>query len=205
MTHPPATDVLDAVLHIQPGDRLDQLRRRRPAARENAQKAHEAIFKPVAEAGFTAPHRFAVAYFVAALHGADSLADFYRGELEGLDGGGDLAALIAGTIDGARASGPFGHFSETGLTHRDTEGHRLQLEAEEREALGARLAAALEHAHALVFRPREAGPDLLERLTDAGWDATGIVILSQLVAFLAFQIRLAAGLAALRNTWSAAA
>lgn len=205
MTHPGTTDVLDAVLSVQPGDRLDQLRSHRPAARENAQKAYEAIFRPTDDAGFSRLHRFAVAYLVAKLHGFEPVTAFYRDELRGLDRGEDLAAQLDGIAGSAAANGPFGHFSETGLRHRDTDGLRFELTQEQRDDLGQALSVALEHAHALVLRPREASPDLLERLTAAGWDATGTVVLSQLVAFLAFQIRLAAGLAALRSTWSVAA
>jgi CMD domain protein len=60
--------------------------------------------------------------------------------------------------------------------------------------LGARLAAALEHVHLLVFHPRDASPADMQRLLDAGWSSTAIVTLSQLVAFLSFQIRTIAGL-----------
>jgi CMD domain protein len=60
--------------------------------------------------------------------------------------------------------------------------------------LGRRLAAALSHAHLLVFHPRDASPAALQALLDAGWTTDGIVTLSQLVSFLAFQIRAAHGL-----------
>ena len=46
----------------------------------------------------------------------------------------------------------------------------------------------------LVFHPRDAAPANLQTLLDAGWSTTDIVTLSQLVAFLAFQIRVVAGL-----------
>jgi uncharacterized protein YciW len=64
----------------------------------------------------------------------------------------------------------------------------------ERSALGVRLAAAFEHTHMLVFHPRDAAPLYLQALVDAGWSATGIVVFSQLVAFLSYQIRVVAGL-----------
>ncbi|MGI0520426.1 CMD domain protein, partial [Microbacterium maritypicum] len=60
--------------------------------------------------------------------------------------------------------------------------------------IGERLAAALAHTHLLVFRPREASGADLGRLLDAGWSADGIVTLSQLVSFLAFQQRVVTGL-----------
>jgi uncharacterized protein YciW len=52
----------------------------------------------------------------------------------------------------------------------------------------------------LVFHPRDAAPDHLQSLLDAGWTTTGIVTLSQLVAFLAFQIRVVTGLKVLSTT-----
>ena len=67
--------------------------------------------------------------------------------------------------------------------------------AEVADALGERLAAALAHAHLLVFRPREAaaaGPRARCSMRAGATD--GIVTLSQLVAFLAFQQRVVAGL-----------
>jgi CMD domain protein len=63
--------------------------------------------------------------------------------------------------------------------------------------LGERLSVALAHAHLLVFHPRDASPAALQSLLDAGWSSTEIVTLSQLVAFLAFQIRVVTGLRAL--------
>ena len=65
--------------------------------------------------------------------------------------------------------------------------------------LGDRLAAALAHTHLLVFRPRESSADDIQRLVDAGWSADGIVTLSQLVSFLAFQQRVVTGLTALQK------
>jgi uncharacterized protein YciW len=52
----------------------------------------------------------------------------------------------------------------------------------------------------LVFHPRDADAAALQALLDAGWSTDGIVTLSQLVAFLAFQIRAVAGLRALAGT-----
>lgn len=46
----------------------------------------------------------------------------------------------------------------------------------------------------LVFHPRDASPAHLQALLDAGWSNAGIVTISQLVAFLSFQIRTIAGL-----------
>jgi uncharacterized protein YciW len=54
--------------------------------------------------------------------------------------------------------------------------------------------AAFEHVHLLVLHPRDADPAALQALLDAGWSATDIVTLSQITAFLSFQIRVVVGL-----------
>ena len=66
--------------------------------------------------------------------------------------------------------------------------------------LGPRLAAAFDHLHMLVFHPRDAAPEALQELLDAGWSTIGIVTLSQIAAFLSFQIRVVAGLHVLAAT-----
>ena len=80
----------------------------------------------------------------------------------------------------------------------DKAGPLFKIGAAERSALGRRLAAAFEHTHMLVFHPRDAAPPYLQALVDAGWSTTGIVVISQLVAFLSYQIRVVAGLRVLK-------
>ena len=112
------------------------------------------------------------------------------------DAGGDaLADAIDDLADDARTTGPYGRYPADGpLAGESVDGVRLVLDDDRRSSLGERLAAALEHAHLLVFRPRESSPAALVALADAGWSTDGIVTLSQLVSFLAFQLRVAAGL-----------
>ena len=69
-----------------------------------------------------------------------------------------------------------------------------------RKALGARLASAFEHTHMLVFHPRDASAPSLQSLLDAGWSTTDVVTVSQLVSFLAYQIRVVSGLSTLAST-----
>lgn len=59
------------------------------------------------------------------------------------------------------------------------------------------LDAGLEHARLLVSAPAQTGPEHLRTLEDSGWDADAIVTLSQLVAFLTFQLRVAHALGVL--------
>ena len=71
-------------------------------------------------------------------------------------------------------------------------------------ALGKRLAAAFDWAHLLAFHPKDASPQAIGHLDAAGWSATDIVSLSQLVAFLAFQLRVVHGLRVLSGEEGAA-
>ena len=61
-------------------------------------------------------------------------------------------------------------------------------------ALPTRLRAMLRHAHLLATQPRWARPDHLQELADAGLSTTEIVTVSQVIAFVSFQVRLLAGL-----------
>jgi CMD domain protein len=61
----------------------------------------------------------------------------------------------------------------------------------------ARLQAALAFAGKLIERPIEADKAALQTLADSGLTTPAIVALSQLIAFLSYQIRVVAGLQAL--------
>ena len=102
--------------------------------------------------------------------------------------------MDAAEIAAAKGSGPYGAFPKGPLSKEDTSGPVHRVAKEHLEALGPRLAAAVEHVHMLVFHPRDADARSLQSLLDAGWTTTEVVTLSQLVAFLSFQIRVVAGL-----------
>jgi CMD domain protein len=63
--------------------------------------------------------------------------------------------------------------------------------------LSHREAAILRHVDLLTQQPREAGEEDIANLREAGLGARDIVTISQLIAFLSFQVRLLAGLRAL--------
>lgn len=191
-------DVIDEVLAILPGDRLDAVRAARPAARENAQRSYEALFAPVDPSETGLAERALVAQFVAGVSREPLLTDWYRAAA--VDAGAESAAAVVDALIATSATvGPFGSYREAGLVEESTDGARLTIDQATRLLVGDRLAAAIEHAHLLVFRPREASPEALDRLLDAGWSTTGIVTLSQLVAFLSFQLRIVIGLGALQD------
>ncbi len=192
-------DVIDLLVGIQPGDRLDTLRRHRLQARTHAQESYRALFAPTAPApGTVTPvERLAVAAFVAGLHQQPDAAAFYAAALVAQDAGAGLAQAIAAEVSRGAAQGPYGRYPEGPLSRENTDGLVYAVGDAQRPVLGVRLSAALAHAHLLTFRPRDASPEALQALLNAGWSATDIVVLSQLVAFLSFQIRVVVGLRAL--------
>ncbi|GAB3768798.1 CMD domain protein [Microlunatus parietis] len=191
-------DIIDLLAGIEPGSPLAILRDARAQAREHAQRSFEALLEPTEPGSFPVGDRYAVAYFTAVLHQDEPAAAFYRDLLEDEDP--DRVAVITNVAENARGTGPYGDYREPGLAAESVPGPVWTPDAETSTALGDRLAAALAHTHLLVFRPRESSPAALQGLADAGWDADDVVRLSQLVAFLAFQLRTAAGLRILQST-----
>jgi CMD domain protein len=187
-------DIIDTLAGIEPGSDLDGIRARRLQARDNAQKSYLALFAPIDASEFSLPERAAVAVFVTGLHGESAVAAFYRAKLAASADGAALVEAIDAEIERGKTSGPYGAFPAGSLSIEDKAGLVYRVSADRKPVLGARLAAALEHAHLLVFRPRDAAAADMKTLLAAGWSNTGIVTLSQLVAFMSFQVRVVAGL-----------
>jgi CMD domain protein len=190
-------DVIDLLVGVEKGSRLDMIRAQRPEARENAQKSYLALFAPTFPGDVTGQERYAIATFVAGLHREPEIIAFYREGLARQSGPSGVSAAAHAEIAAGRAEGPYGRYPEGPLSVEDKSGPIHRVAEENRQTLGARLSAAFEHAHLLVFRPRDASPADLQSLLDAGWSTASIVTLSQLVAFLSFQIRVIVGLRAL--------
>src|SRR5215467_8619427 len=190
-------DVIDALVAIVPGSPLDAIRARRPEARAQAQASYRALFAPATPGDVTLAERFAVGSFVTGLHGDAAVAAFYAAGLAASGASPALRDAVSAAIAEARARGPYGRYPAGPLTAEDAAGPVYRAGADVRRGLGPRLAAAFEHMHLLVFHPRDAAPANLKSLLDAGWSTTDIVTLSQIAAFLAFQVRVVAGLRAL--------
>ena len=203
-TTSPSLDVIDTLTGITAGDVLDAARARRPEARAHAQGSFEALFQPVSVTEVTLPERAAVALFVARLHGQAAAGALYGALLRETGGGAGLEPLIVAEAERAAGSGPYGAFRAENVAE-SVAGPEYSVDSVEAAyALGDRLSAALEHAHMLVLHPRDADRDRLQHLLNAGWSTTGVVTLSQLIAFLAFQLRVIHGLSALRAAEGAA-
>ncbi|MFO1084278.1 MAG: CMD domain protein [Reyranellaceae bacterium] len=187
-------DVIDTLAGIAPGSPLHAIRDQRPQARVHAQASCDSLFSPLSEADATKVERFAIGCFVAGLHGRPEMEAFYDAGLAGAGAPAGLKAAIAGAVAAAKGKGPYGRYPKGPLSTEDQSGPVHRLDAAIRATLGARLAAAFEHTHMLIFHPRDSAPAYLQSLIDAGWSTTGIVVISQLVAFLSYQIRVVAGL-----------
>lgn len=191
------SDIIDLLAGTETGSPLDTIRGRRVRARENAQKSYLALFEPADIADVASLERHAVAAFVAGIHGEPNVAGFYLAKLAGLAQGPELVAALKAEIERGQTSGPYGAFPAGPLSAEDRPGMIYHVAGDHQRVFGAKLAAAFAHAHMLVFHPRDAAPSHMKALLDAGWTASGIVTLSQLVAFLSFQVRNVAGLRAL--------
>lgn len=191
------SDLIDYLVGIEPGSPLDAIRARRQQARENAQASFLALFEPAVPGTVTARERCAVAAFAAGLHREPGVAEFYAARLAEQNEVSAIAAATDAEAALGATRGPYGSYPEGPLSAENKAGLIYRVQQEHRSVLGPRLSAAFEHAHLLVFRPRDASAPALQALLDAGWSTTDIVTLSQLVAFLAFQIRVVAGLRAL--------
>lgn len=187
-------DIIDLLAGIKPGSGLDGIRARRLQARENAQKSYLALFEPADFGDVAAVERYAVAAFVAGVHDEPTAAGFYSAKFATAAARSGLIEALKSEIERAKTRGPYGVFPAGPLTVEDKTGPEYHVETDRGRVLGARLVAAIEHAHLLVFHPRDADPAALQHLLEAGWSSTAIVTLSQLVAFLSFQIRVVAGL-----------
>jgi len=187
-------DVIDILAEIEPGSTLDRIRDRRPEARSQAQASYRALFAPGTPGDVTPTERFAVAAFVTGLHCNVETAAFYAGRLAASGASAELRRAVDAAVTAAKGQGPYGSFPAGPLSREDTAGPTYRIAAKTRAALGPRLAAAFDHMHMLVYHPRDAAPAALQELLDAGWSTTGIVTLSQIAAFLSFQIRVVAGL-----------
>lgn len=193
-------DVIDLLAGITPGSALYTIRAARQQARDNAQASYLALFAPADTTEASLEERFAVACFVAGLHAQAPETAFYRNGLTQVARDPSLADAIANEVARGQAEGPAGRYPAGPLSAEDREGTAYRIPDDARARLGRRLATALEHAHLLVIRPRDASAEALQALLAAGWSATGIVTLSQLVAFLTFQLRVIHGLRVLAKT-----
>ncbi|MBD9520791.1 CMD domain protein [Ensifer sp. ENS02] len=198
-------DIIDLLAGITAGSALDRIRAQRPETREQAQKSYLALFQPADFGDVSAAERHAIASFVAGLHRQPDIFEFYSSPFEDSDTDRWLIEVIKAEIGSGRATGPYGNYPDGPLNGENEAGPLYQVSRSSREVLGRKLSAALDHTHLLVFHLRDASPQALQALLDAGWTTNGVVTLSQLISFVAFQIRVITGLGLLSTATKRAA
>lgn len=187
------TDTIDSLAGLAPDS---SLRAARPTARLYAQKSYEALFVSPAEGLLPLSQRLAIALFVAELHRDGPSIEHYRALLlEAQET--EMVSAISDAAAAGLTNGPYGVFPSGPLGAESSEGFSYSAD---HNIFGVHLGAGLDHAHLLVFHPRDANRAAIQKLVNAGWSATDIVTLSQLVSFLTFQIRAGAGLRVLAQT-----
>jgi alkylhydroperoxidase domain protein/CMD domain protein len=161
-------DIISTLAGVAPGSPAAELRAQRPEAMQHAQGSYTALFDPAERVGLSAVERFAIALRVAAIHAATEAADHYRQRL--LEAGASPPIVAAAALEDAGAG-----------SQPDPE-------------VPPRIQAILRHADLLSTHPVDATPDDLQALADAGLATVEIVVLSQIVAFVSFQVRVVAAL-----------
>lgn len=151
------------------------LRAARADATRYTQGSFDALFDPSAT-GLSLDERFAAAGYAAALSAAPDATRAYRERLLALGSSAESAI------------GALGGFIAEGVAHANA------------ADTDVRLAAILTHTHALTTLNPNPEKSALLRVKHAGLSTPEIVALSQLVAFVTYQIRVVAALRALEAT-----
>lgn len=161
-------DVISALAGVAPGSPAAELRRQRPEAMQHAQGSYTALFDPTEPVGLSPAERLASALRVSAIHAAAEAADHYRQRL--VEAGASPEIVAAAALEDA--------------------GSGSQPDPE----VPSRLQAIFRHVDLLSTHPVDATPDDLQALADAGLATVEIVVLSQIIAFVSFQVRVVAAL-----------
>lgn len=194
MTHHDVT-LVERLAGIVPGSPIDRAFRARGEARRLAEDSYRRLLLPQEAGPASLTERRAVAAFTGVLHGEEQTRDHLLALLrETGPAAWPLARLIEREAGNSARPGPYGRFPEGPLTAEDLDGPPYAVAAPQRQELGPRLAAALEYAHLLAFRPQGTAPETLAALAHAGWSRGGIALLAEIVGLVGFQSRVIAGL-----------
>ena len=188
-------DIINQLAGASP--ELVQLRARRPDALANAQLSFQALLEPKEPGTFSYAQRYAVAAFLSGIYQAKSAGEFY-GDLLADEATETLQGAVQAAIEHGTTSGPY-------AAPADISGEGAGfITFGEIVGLDERLAAAFDFAHLLAFHPKDASAEAIGHLQAAGWSEDDIVSLSQLIAFLSFQLRVIHGLKVLGGDESTA-
>ncbi|BEU97857.1 peroxidase-related enzyme [Acidovorax sp. DW039] len=177
VTGPSDSDVIDQLLGFSQDDPMHVVRYQRDKVVAATQGSYDGLFDP-ALPGLGLAERLLVALLIARLSGSGRLEAHYLARLNALHATSPLSAAEQRALDANAVSTAPQDDAFTG-------------------AEDARLRAILTFAHTLALRPVEGDRDALLRLPEAGLTTPEVVVLAQLIAFVAYQVRVVAGLQAL--------
>jgi CMD domain protein len=159
-------DVVNAILGVAHNSPIVALRNQKPQLVTELQDYYDAIFHPSPESAAAFP---TADRFVIAVRVAS-----FTGSTAAVEWYSSLAA------DAGVPAETLARATDTSTTWDGS----------------APLDVAIRHADLLTTSPSNAGPEHLQALKEAGFSPAGIVSLSQIVAFVSYQVRLIAGLRA---------
>ncbi len=168
----PKLDLIDHFAALRPGGATHLLRHQRDKVALATQASYDGLFD-AALPGLSLRERLQVGLFACCLSNAEGLATHYRSRLQ-----------------------------ELSTDEIDDKGTQALIESGARAELASlsdlRLRAMLSFTRTLILSPVEGDRRALLALPAAGISTSAVVTLAQLIAFLSYQIRLVAGLAALQ-------
>lgn len=173
---PPVRDFVDELAGLAPHGAVSALRAARADATGFTQGSYDALFDPRAT-GLSLDERLAAASYAAHLSSAPLAAQAYRERLAAQHSAHRTEALAL--LDQLLTSDAFEIDTAAG---------------------SGRLAVILAHTRALALLDPHPDQAALLRLKDAKLSTAEIVALSQLVAFISYQVRVVAALRALEAT-----
>lgn len=159
-------DVVNAILGIDEQSPIAQLRNRKPNLVRELQEYYLSLFDPTASSAEAFP-----------------ILDRYL-----------VAVRVASHTGSNSVADWYARLAADGGASPDALGQAVDIAEPVIEETP--LGAALRHADLLTTRPADARKSDLIALKDAGFSPAGIVSLSQTIAFVAYQLRLVAGLRA---------
>jgi CMD domain protein len=149
---------------ITPGSRLAQIIAKRADIMALTEATHQALLRPREPGGISYAERAALVCRIARLNDENDLAAYYHEQLIALTAAGSAAARMADPL----------------FTGSDAD--------------DVRLSALLAHVDLVTRSPKDASPDHISALKQAGITDADIVRLSEIIAFMNYQIRVIAGL-----------
>lgn len=171
-TAPPRYDLIDSLAGLQAGGTTHRVRHHREKVALATEGSYNGLFD-ASLPGLSLAERLLVALFACQLSNAGTLGKHYRERIAAL--GEDQrpdASMIALAQAGTAA--------------------RID------DIADTRLRAMLGFTRTLILKPIDGDQTALQALPAAGISTPAIVTLAQLIAFLSYQIRLVAGLAAMQ-------